>query len=106
MYYYYYFNKTSTLNQMRADLGEPQPVTDHEIMEEMGLILGEKYIGKNDDKGRKKAFSGAGALSNTYFDTNLVYTFDYFQQFLRRYCRLFLFFLSFFADPRSLHVLP
>mmetsp|Transcript_4835 Transcript_4835/g.6229 ORF Transcript_4835/g.6229 Transcript_4835/m.6229 type:complete len:728 (-) Transcript_4835:265-2448(-) len=72
-----------TAQKMRADRGEPQAVTDFEIEEEMGLILGEQYIGKNDDKGRKKTFGGAGALANTYFDTDLVYTFDYFQQFLR-----------------------
>ena len=63
--------------------GGPQPVTDHEILEEMAPILGEKFRGKNDDRGRKKAFASAQALSDTAFDTTTTYTFDYFQQFLR-----------------------
>lgn len=59
-------------------------MADHEIVEEMGPILGPAFVGKTDDKGRKKAFSTPTAeLSSRRFDTNLVYTFDYYQQFLR-----------------------
>jgi hypothetical protein len=75
-----------TAQKMRADHpddGPPQPVSDHDIQEEMGHLLGPEYRGKNNDKGRKKAFGGANALASAYFDPNVTYTFDYFQQFLR-----------------------
>jgi hypothetical protein len=75
-----------TAQKMRADHpddGPPQCVSDHDIAEEMGHLLGPDYRGKNSDKGRKKAFGGANALAMAHFDTNVTYTFDYFQQFLR-----------------------
>mmetsp|Transcript_13285 Transcript_13285/g.27113 ORF Transcript_13285/g.27113 Transcript_13285/m.27113 type:complete len:287 (+) Transcript_13285:1965-2825(+) len=76
-----------TAQKMRADPegveGGPQAVTDHDILEEMAPVLGEKYRGKNDDKGRKKVFGSSAALKEAHFDTTTTYTFDYFQQFLR-----------------------
>ena len=71
---------------VRVDRGTPPDVADYEISEE-NRDLGEAFRKKPGEsipsEKRKKFFVDAETLSQYTFDTEVTYTFDYYQQFFR-----------------------